>query len=85
MDQPSQVYFPNTSQKFSDTVKEDENIKQVTNIFNVLVSELNYINKNFKFLPQVLVLEHADDLKLKDVKFEDLVRRRWLKDGEKLI
>lgn len=85
LDQPSQVYFPNTSQKFYETIKEDENIKQVTNIFNVLISELNYINTNFNFLPQILVLEHADDLKLKEVKFEDLVRRRWSKDGEKLI
>ncbi|ELL5151546.1 DUF3732 domain-containing protein [Salmonella enterica] len=37
------------------------------------------------YMPQVIILEHADKLELKDINFESLVRKRWKENGEKLI
>ena len=55
------------------------------NIFNTIVTILNYIKEKSGFMPQVIILEHADKLELKDIKFESLVRKRWKENGEKLI
>lgn len=82
LDQPSQVYFPNTVKLIDpkvktnehendsyedDTIDEnknshDENIKQVENIFNVIIEELDTIAKDYNYSPQIIVLEHADGL-----------------------
>lgn len=84
IDQPSQVYFPN---EIAWTTKnnEDENIIQVKNIFEVLADEVDNIYKETNVCPQVIILEHADDLKLKNHDFESFVIKRWRKNGEKLI
>ncbi|MBA0215393.1 DUF3732 domain-containing protein [Pectobacterium brasiliense] len=82
LDQPSQVYFPSG---FNSKKEKDSDLKQVENIFNTIVSLLNHIKKTSGFMPQVIILEHADKLELKDVEFESLVRKRWKENGEKLI
>ena len=43
------------------------------------------IQQETNVCPQVIVLEHADDLKLKSHDFESFVIKRWRKGGEKLI
>lgn len=93
LDQPSQVYFPNKygiieKEDFDNEIqdeseietKKDENIEQVKNIFNVLISEIDNIYKEVNFKPQIIVLEHADESE-----FKDYVEYRWKKDGDKLI
>lgn len=82
LDQPSQVYFPSG---FNNKKKKDSDIKQVENIFNTIISLLNHIKKKTGFMPQVIILEHADELDLKEISFESLVRKRWKENGEKLI
>lgn len=82
LDQPSQVYFPSG---FNNNKEKDSDIKQVENIFNTIISLLNHIKKKTGFMPQVIILEHADKLDLKEISFESLVRKRWKENGEKLI
>lgn len=81
LDQPSQVYFP--SEKKQSDLK-DSDIKQVENIFNVINLVVKGIKEKLEFEPQIIILEHADDLDLHE-DFEKLVRKRWKENGEKLI
>lgn len=91
IDQPSQVYFPKVTNiisknKQSETEENDdehnfdENIKQVKNIFNVILKEIAAIKDDCGFLPQVVVMEHADE-----EEFYGYVKKRWDSRGEKLI
>ena len=91
IDQPSQVYFPKVTkaiiegegQEQNKTNEEptfDENIKQVKNIFNVILNEISIIKDDCGFVPQVIVMEHADEKE-----FNEYVKKRWANDGEKLI
>ncbi|ARH19294.1 DUF3732 domain-containing protein [Pseudomonas aeruginosa] len=81
LDQPSQVYFPNKYGVLDGEEGDlDENILQVRNIFNVIVSVVLEIEKECGFVPQVIVMEHADESD-----FDNYILRRWKKDGEKLI
>lgn len=88
IDQPSQVYFPKATkvisqEELADNLDEkdyDENIKQVKNIFNVILEELSIIEKDCGFLPQIVIMEHADE-----AEFDRYVKKRWANNGEKLI
>ncbi|MBF4376453.1 DUF3732 domain-containing protein, partial [Vibrio anguillarum] len=90
LDQPSQVYFPKVTRRFSSNNKQelldeeevDENIKQVINIFKVFERFLNELERDPKigFKPQIIVLEHADE-----PEFYQYVRYRWSSNGQKLI
>lgn len=87
IDQPSQVYFPRTylSEDLSsispkDEDDFDENIKQVKNIFKVMKDELIKIEKECNFLPQIIVMDHADEKE-----FALSVIQRWRRNGKKLI
>jgi len=81
IDQPSQVYFPTKYREVDEGLdKVDENVRQVRNIFSVMVEALNAIEDECGFLPQIVVLEHADE-----AEFDEYVRERWKKDGKKLI
>jgi len=82
IDQPSQVYFPREYRQ-SDNDKNtniDENIAQVKNIFKVIAEEIKKINSDCGFEPQIIVMDHADE-----PEFNDFVKSRWKKDGDKLI
>lgn len=79
LDQPSQIYFP----KEFDPSK-DEDIKQVANIFITIIEELNQIENDTGFLPQVVVTDHADNLDLGKYNYNNYVRKRWI-NGEALI
>jgi len=89
IDQPSQVYFPKVTKviqedeeknETNDEPKFDENIRQVKNIFNVILNEISIIKDDCGFVPQVIVMEHADEKE-----FNQYVKKRWASDGEKLI
>jgi len=94
-DQPSQVYFPtsiidNKEEFDAKELKEkegksntvDEDLQAVTNLYNQLV---NFSKKTFEetgIEPQIIISDHADNLKLDSVEFDDLVGdRRWRKRG----
>jgi len=81
IDQPSQVYFPTKYGELGDESEEakDENIKQVRNIFRVIVNALKAIEYECGFLPQIVVMEHADE-----DEFKGYVKARW-RDRDKLI
>jgi len=81
IDQPSQVYFPREYGKIEDEgVNLDENIIQVKNIFKVLKDEIDIIKNDCGFEPQIIVMDHADE-----PEFSEYVRKRWKKNGDKLI
>ncbi|WP_299546934.1 DUF3732 domain-containing protein [Seonamhaeicola sp.] len=85
LDQPSQVYFPKTAnkQELEDEEAEeyDENIEQVKNLFRVMNEEIDLIEKNSGFRPQIIVLEHAND-----DDFSEFILRDWDKrKGQGLI
>lgn len=82
VDQPSQVYFPNKYGELEDgeAGSLDENIRQVRNIFKVIVDVVKDIERVCGFPPQVIVMEHADESD-----FDEYVLRRWEKNGDKLI
>jgi hypothetical protein len=75
IDQPSQVYFPRAYKDTEDSEGDlDENIRQVKNIFNVLNNELETIEKDCGFKPQIIVMDHADE-----PEFDAYIRKRWKK------
>ncbi len=84
IDQPSQVYFPKATKIISMenniAGENDENIKQVKNIFKVILAEIIKIKEDCGFAPQIVVMEHADEKE-----FSDYVKMRWANDGDKLI
>jgi DNA repair exonuclease SbcCD ATPase subunit len=82
IDQPSQVYFPTKYREAEDGSEEkiDENVMQVRNIFRVVIEALTGIEDECGFLPQIVVMEHADENE-----FDKYVKARWKKDGRKLV
>lgn len=99
LDQPTQVYFPNfnrdTAESFDEQKSQeekqrtkierpvDEDIKAVENLFSRLSIYCNELELNNGFSPQVIVTDHADNLKLSNgVLFESLVNgNRWRTRG----
>lgn len=78
-DQPSQVYFPTEF----DPVK-DKDLRNVANIFDVIIETLDEICVESGFKPQVIVTDHANNLSLKNNVFNEYVRYSWFGD-DKLI
>jgi len=97
LDQPSQVYFPSVldaakefapreiSDKEGDARKRpvDDDIKAVENLYSQLVKFCDETLNETGIEPQIIVTDHADNLKLDgEVSFESLVQgRRWRKRG----
>jgi len=91
LDQPSQVYFPpsirDTDERFdAEKLKEkegkqektDEDLIAVENLFNQMVQFCSDTLKETGIEPQIIITDHADNLKLDNVEFESLVNnRRW--------
>jgi hypothetical protein len=67
------------------TVEEDDNIRQVKNIFTVIARTIQEIEKDTGVTPQVILTEHADPVKLGLRGFDECVIRRWTSGGQKLI
>lgn len=99
LDQPSQVYFP-TSIDISEIFdakelkknegKENEadaDMKSVTNLYQQLVDFCNKTAEETNIMPQVIITDHADNLKLTACNFDtDLVRgRRWRNEYDGFI
>lgn len=94
LDQPSQVYFPasiDNSAKFDAKAlkdkegkaeKLDEDLSSVSNLFDQLVNFCKTTGAETGITPQIIITDHADNLKLKESDFESLVNgRRWRTHG----
>jgi septal ring factor EnvC (AmiA/AmiB activator) len=101
LDQPTQVYFPSfnrdTSSSFDEQKKQeakqrtknerpiDEDIKAVENLFSQLAIYCNKLELSNGFSPQIIVIDHADNLTLSEVSevsFDSLVNgNRWRTRG----
>jgi hypothetical protein len=95
LDQPSQVYFPTAIKDVAENfdakkLKEkeglqentDEDLTSVENMFNQIVKYCSDTLKETGIEPQIIITDHADNLKLENVEFESLVNnRRWRKHG----
>lgn len=95
IDQPTQVYFPNVTSdndvefNVNDMVgsedasnKIDHDIKSVETFFNEIISFCENMNNEFGITPQIVIIDHADNLELSDDrKFEDYVQARWRTRG----
>ena len=101
LDQPTQVYFPDSIKdndvKFKpDLLKEKENgstdksyqndLQAVENFFDQIVKFSIGTEVNTKVSPQIIIIDHADNLELNHAKFDDIVNgRRWRSENEGLI
>ncbi len=87
LDQPSQVYFPSIETDKEDNfdaskLRKDSDIQAVTNLYEQLVKHCIETEKRTGIMPQIIVTDHADHLKLKNADFEKLVNnRRWRTRG----
>lgn len=98
LDQPTQVYFPSFKFDKSDTFnretikklenrdderKIDDDMTAVENLFSQLSIYCSKTEEQYGFAPQIIVTDHADDLKLSDgTEFETLVNgNRWRSRG----
>ncbi|MNY26133.1 hypothetical protein D3C86_1599640 [compost metagenome] len=63
----------------------NQDINAVTNLFDQLVKFCNDTLKDTGIKPQIIITDHADNLKLKNANFEDLVKARWRKEHEGFI
>ncbi|UQS87910.1 DUF3732 domain-containing protein [Pseudomonas chlororaphis subsp. piscium] len=77
LDQPSQVYFPDTySSNSEDTAKVQE-------LYITILREIHRIRADVGFYPQVIILDHAQNLNLGPYNFKKFVRADW--HGEKAL
>lgn len=99
LDQPSQVYFPTSikdteenfdakklKEKEGEQEKTDEDLTAVTNLFDQMVKFCSDTRKEFGIEPQIIITDHADNLKMDNADFNSLVNnRRWRGKGRGFI
>lgn len=98
LDQPSQVYFPiivdhdkegfnpkKLKEMEGDVKKSDDDLSSVTNFFNQIALFINSTYQEYRISPQIIISDHADNLKLEVGNFESYVRRRWRKEGDGFV
>ena len=89
LDQPSQVYFPekvgifNEQNQYSEII-DQEDVQAVKKIYNVILDEVEQIERDYNFKPQIIVTDHVGSLKLENYDFDSYIRKRW-RDGKKFI
>lgn len=91
IDQPTQVYFPekntyideNNDIFSSKTV--DNDFQNVEKLYTVILEELDKMEEEFWYKPQVIIMDHANNLELWDkYNFSYYVRKNW-RNWKKLI
>ena len=100
LDQPSQVYFPITPKEdsnqkddktgdlfdFDDQNLREDDIRCVENFFDQIIDFNNKTKQqNSGIEPQIIITDHADNLKLKNGTFDDIVVARWRNQTSGLI
>jgi hypothetical protein len=80
-DQPSQVYFPDTSTAIIDENQiENKDIIAVKKIYESVLNEIDDIYKDTGIKPQVIITDHVKDLNLENYTFKDYIRKSWFED-----
>ncbi|QSO53122.1 DUF3732 domain-containing protein [Alicyclobacillus sp. ALC3] len=82
LDQPSQVYFPN-SDAVLDEGNEDSDFEKVRRIYTTILKEIDLVAAKTGVRPQVIVTDHVGDLRLRGYEFKHFVRADW--HGSKFI
>ena len=82
-DQPSQVYFSSKNDEHVSTDNKD--LFAVSRMYQTIFDEINLIGSETGFLPQILIVDHAngDNLECKD-EFKKHIRQEWT-NGNALI
>ncbi|EJN34315.1 DUF3732 domain-containing protein [Pseudomonas sp. GM80] len=75
LDQPSQVYFPNPNSPNS------EDTDKVQELYVTILREIHRIRPEVGFYPQVIILDHAQNLNLGKYNFKKFVRADWHGDN----
>lgn len=76
-DQPSQVYFPSG--------KDNTDIEKVAQIYETILNEIEEIERNTGFTPQIIVADHIKDLGEENIKlFEHYFKADW-RNGKRFI
>lgn len=74
-DQPSQVYFP---QGDNDDEITQADLMAVNKMYKTIFDEINSIEKDTGILPQIIIVDHVDGMKLKcKEEFESYIRCNW--------
>lgn len=79
IDQPSQVYFPDTSNKIEDASKlmKDDDKEKVALFLKVILEELEKMKKEFWYEPQIIITDHFNNINLWSYNFDDYVIEKW--------
>lgn len=82
-DQPSQVYFSSKNDEHVSTDNKD--LLAVSKMYQSIFDEINLIGSETGFLPQILIVDHAngDNLECKE-EFKKYIRQEWT-NGNALI
>lgn len=75
LDQPSQVYFPDSYSQVS------EDTERVQEIYINILREIHRIRADAGYYPQVIVLDHAVNLNLGEYNFSKFIRANWHADN----
>lgn len=82
IDQPSQVYFPDTSNKVEDASKlmKDDDKEKVALFLKVILEELEKMKKEFWYEPQIIITDHFNNIDLwANYNFSNYVIQNWRK------
>jgi Protein of unknown function (DUF3732) len=83
-DQPSQVYFPDTSSQLIDNDQySNKDVIAVRKIYQTILEEIDEIDLSTGIRPQVIVTDHVTNLQLKGYEFTNYISAEWF--DEKLI
>ncbi|CAN7381056.1 DUF3732 domain-containing protein [Rossellomorea sp. LjRoot5] len=82
-DQPSQVYFPDTSVDENDK-KNNTDIMAVKKVYKAFLDEITSIKDQIGYEPQIIVTDHVKSLDIEGYDFNSYIQKYWF-DGEKLI
>ena len=99
LDQPSQVYFPTSikdtdehfdakklKEKEGEQEKTDDDLIAVVNLFDQMVAFCSETLEETGIEPQIIITDHADNLKMHNADFDSLVNnRRWRERGSGFI
>ena len=88
------MYFPaidtnrnafNAEELKKEETEVDDDMRAVTNLYNLIALVIEAIYKNCGYRPQIIISDHADKLNLNNFDFESFVRARWRKSDDGLI
>lgn len=82
LDQPSQVYFPDTN-----SIKDQKDIIAISTIFKTIFDEIQSISEDTGILPQLIITEHVIGNSLQEIneEYESKTIKHWSESTGKFI